>query len=79
IIGVIPVVGSYLSGLIALGLGIYAIVLNVAQLRVSQRLTTGKAVWVVLIPYIIVAVLAICAIVIIAIAAASAAQNTPSY
>jgi hypothetical protein len=75
ILRIIPVVGNYLYYLIALGLGIYAIVLNVAQIRVSQRLTTGKAVWVVLIPVIVGVVLAICAVVLIAIAAAAALQG----
>ncbi len=75
VLRVIPVVGSVLDGLVGLAGLVYLIVLNVAQIRVSQRLTTGKAVWVVLIPVIVGVVLAICAVVLIAIAAAAAASQ----
>lgn len=44
----------YLGGLVALGLGIYGIVLEVFAIAASQRMTTGKAVAVVLIPIAVV-------------------------
>lgn len=54
---VIPVAGSILSILVSLAVFVYSVVLNVFQLMAVHRLSGGKAVWVVLIPYIVVFVL----------------------
>ncbi len=54
---VIPVVGSIIVIPIAAALFIYSVVLNVYQIMAVHRLSGGKAVWVVLIPYIVLFVL----------------------
>lgn len=65
----------YLGGLLALGLGTYGIVLEVFAIAASQRMTTGKAVAVVLIPIAVVFLL-VCGLFIASfILLSQAAQN----
>jgi hypothetical protein len=52
-LGLIPVAGIALSGLIGLVVFVYSVVLNIFQIMAVHRLSGGKAVWVVLIPYIV--------------------------
>ena len=57
LIGVVPVAGGIIVGLVSLVVFIYSIVLNVYQIMAVHRLSGGKATWVVLIPYIVLFVL----------------------
>ncbi len=53
LLGIIPVAGGVIVGIIALALFVYSVVLNVYQLMATHRLSGGKATAVVLIPYAI--------------------------
>ena len=65
----------YLGGLLALGLGIYGIVLEVFAIAASQRMTTGRAVAVVLIPIAVVFLLTCALGIFFFILVSQAAQN----
>ena len=51
LLGVIPVAGAAIAGILGLALFVYSIVLNVYQIMATHRLYGGKATAVVLIPY----------------------------
>jgi hypothetical protein len=53
LLGVIPVAGAAIAGILGLALFVYSIVLNVYQIMATHRLSGGKATAVVLIPYAI--------------------------
>jgi Yip1 domain len=63
----IPVVGTILGGIVGLALLVYAVVLNIFQIKAVHRLSTGNALAVVLIP--LAAFLLLACILIIAFAA----------
>ncbi len=65
----------YLGGIVSLGIGIYAIVLEVFAVAVSQRMTTGKAVAVVLIPIAVVLLLSCALFVVILIMVSRSLQG----
>jgi Yip1-like protein len=62
VLGLIP----FLGGLIAFALAIYQIVLNVFSVMAAQRISGGKATWVVLIPIIVVFLLVVLCVVALA-------------
>jgi Yip1 domain len=53
LLGIIPVAGAAIAGIIGLALFVYSVVLNVYQIMATHRLSGGKATAVVLIPYAI--------------------------
>jgi hypothetical protein len=77
VVGIIP----FLGGILGFAIGIYNIVLNVFQVQASQRLSGGKATWVVLIPYLVliglVIICAICAVTVLASMFNSMQQTYP--
>ncbi len=51
LLGIIPVAGAIIAGIIGLALFVYSVVLNVYQIMATHRLSGGRATAVVLIPY----------------------------
>jgi Yip1-like protein len=64
VLGTMLVFVSYVGGLIGLAIWVYAVVLNIFQIKAVHRLDTGKAVAVVLIPYAVLLLVGIlCAVI----------------
>jgi hypothetical protein len=57
LLSVIPIAGVIIAGLVSFASFVFGVILNVFQLMAVHRLSGGKAVWVVLIPYIVAFVL----------------------
>ena len=80
VIGTLLVFLPYVGGLIGLAIWVYAVVLNVFQIKAVHRLDTGKAVAVVLIPYAVLLLVGIlCAVAFAAlfISVLNAGRQTP--
>lgn len=53
LLGIIPIAGAIIAGILGLAILVYSIVLNVYQIMATHRLSGGKASAVVIIPYVV--------------------------